>query len=555
MGILDLLREQAARGGYGMPWQYPLTPQQRIDQGFSQSFGVPQTPQQRIDSGFSALNPWMAGVSPSPGGQFSPPDMSPNERVSQGFGALPEESSGILPGMPVSLAAPNPMSSAPGQRPQDLPWNNQGAPGLNGDVLLALAGGFLSGNPGAGFTPAAQISARERELATRRGEENTTQKALYEAALKAGANTTQALAYARSPTETLALTPKPVETGTDVFGQKFFAQPQPFTGQLKPMTGTGGGGAGGALGGAVNPGALAPGVAKYDPTLSGDEYLNQFSPDYKAAIKSYINGDAIPTGNPRIQSIWNQAKLFAKTYGDNTGIPINEGTYAAKRNMQLELTKSNQGSMGGILSNGASTLGHLGNLSDSMVALDNYKGSDVPGGGRVGQAQNLFKNVIAPTPETLGAINKVNGQALKYGEESTKFYSATGGGVQERTAALKTAKSNTAVGSEQAGFLEGELELLQTRLAEKERQVMNSGLPDEVLKKHLPSQNPVVQAEIAKIKNNIAILRGQAQGQEKTAPASEVPAPAIDMLKKNPSLADQFDAKYGPGRARKILQQ
>jgi hypothetical protein len=36
---------------------------------------------------------------------------------------------------------------------------------------------------------------------------------------------------------------------------------------------------------------------------------------------------------------------------------------------------------------------------------------------------------------------------------------------------------------------------------------------------------------------------------------SNIPAPAIDALKKNPSLADQFDQKYGKGASAKYLQK
>ena len=37
------------------------------------------------------------------------------------------------------------------------------------------------------------------------------------------------------------------------------------------------------------------------------------------------------------------------------------------------------------------------------------------------------------------------------------------------------------------------------------------------------------------------------------AARSSVPPGAIDMLRKDPSLAAQFDAKYGPGTAKQIL--
>lgn len=279
-----------------------------------------------------------------------------------------------------------------------------------------------------------------------------------------------------------------------------------------------------AIGGPGTPDAavLAPGV-KYDPAKTGQDYFDQFSPDVKAAAKSYINGDAMPVGNPRLKTIWDYAKTVAQRYSQEIGQPYTDNEYNAKRKMMTDLASSGPSSIGGILSNGKSAFGHLANLSDKFVDLGNFSGPSVIGGGHIGTAGNYIGNTLLPSPETKAKITAAEDNALKYGAEATKFYAGTGGGVQERMHALKETDAKTTTALQQAAFLETEKQLMLERIHQKEAQV-RSVMGDDFLKRK-PIMDADVQKTIAKIDENIAKLRG-------TAPAAApVTVKTIDEAK------------------------
>lgn len=182
--------------------------------------------------------------------------------------------------------------------------------------------------------------------------------------------------------------------------------------------------------------------------------------------------------------------------------------FKAKSVLRADLAKSSPNSMGGILSNGKSAFGHLATLSDNLADLGNANGPDFPGGGHVATVGNYVGNAMFPTSDTKAKIVGVNDNALKYGQESTKFYAGTGGGEGERMAALQTLNPKTMSGQEQAAFLRVEKDLMIERMRQKERQVRET-LGDEHLSKK-PIFDSDLQASIKKIDANIAKLTGKA---------------------------------------------
>lgn len=185
--------------------------------------------------------------------------------------------------------------------------------------------------------------------------------------------------------------------------------------------------------------------------------------------------------------------------------------WSKKSKMQTDLSGSGPSSMGGILSNGKSAFGHLANLSDNFVKLGSINGPDILGGGAMAKAGNYIGSV-AGTSDTHAKIQAVTDNALKYGQESTKFYSGTGGGAEERMHAMKELNPTTTSGKEQAAFLATEKELMVERIRQKEAQVR------EVLGQEHLDKKPVMtddlKAQIAKIDANIAVLRGEAKPSE-----------------------------------------
>lgn len=293
--------------------------------------------------------------------------------------------------------------------------------------------------------------------------------------------------------------PKVVQTGESPLGKTF--QLQSAGGKFSDIPNGGGGGN-------VGMSLLGPGIKQMDPSLQGDAYMQQFGPEVQAAAKAYINGDVMPTGNPRQQGIGNFAKTVAQKWGADTGQPVSDITYAQKRKMQVDMASSGNSSMGGILANGKSAFAHLADTSDKLADLGNYS-SDIPiVGGAAATFGNYVGNKITPTSDTKGKLAAANDALGHYGQESTKFYAGSGGGVEERQRALKDANPTSASGAEQAAYLETEKGLMLDRLQQKENQIRET-MGDGFLQAH-PVMTKELQGTIQRIDANIAKLRGQA---------------------------------------------
>src|SRR6185312_12631835 len=158
--------------------------------------------------------------------------------------------------------------------------------------------------------------------------------ATYQSLVKSGVPEPTARAAALNPELLKTIAPeyfggyKVVQTGESPLGKQFAVQGPggkfyPIGGDSGPGSVAGGGSASGV--GTMN--LLAPGVKQFNASLSGDDYLNQFGPEVKAAVKAYMNGDVLPSGNPRSQGIATLAKTVAQKYGQDMGIPVSDATY------------------------------------------------------------------------------------------------------------------------------------------------------------------------------------------------------------------------------------
>lgn len=460
------------------------------------------------------------------------------------FGSMGGVPFPIMPGGPAQ--GPTTMDlSAQSQQPQMPPQQmQQPAPMLptspaqpqSSDLLQRLQAGATNfttgGNPIAGLLNSiAGFSTGQRT--DRMGMMLAQQQATAQALQKSGVPAPLSVAAALNPDVLKQIAPeyfggyKLVQTGESPVGKTFMLQGP--GGKLYPIGGTsgpgaisdgsGGGGSSGGIPGVGNTGMLASGVKQYNPNLSGEEYLAQFSPELQAAAKAYMNGDVMPTGNPRQQGIVTLAKTIAQKYGQDMGIPVNDQTFAEKRKMQTEIASSGQGTMGGILSNGKSAFEHLLNYSNKLAELNNASGPEVPGGGHLGTATNFVTNSLFPSPDTKAKIASVNDNGLRYGQESTKFYSATGGGEAERMNALRENNAKTTTAAEQAGFLQTEKELMLGRLRQKEAQIRNT-LGQDYLNRH-PVFDKNLQDMLDGIDKNIAQLRGQTPPSSSPAQTSK----------------------------------
>lgn len=256
--------------------------------------------------------------------------------------------------------------------------------------------------------------------------------------------------------------------------------------------------------GAKQPGGLFDNI---DSTKTGKQYLAQFPPEIQASVMDYLNGQKMPTGNPRRQDV---VRTIASKVGAEIGLPADDAAFAERRKMRTDMGSSSPTSLGGILSNGKSAFNHLADASDRMSALGNYNGPNVPGGAYIGAAGNYVGNTVGATPDTAAKITGITDNLMKYGQEGTKFYAGTGGGEGERMAAVRAMDPTQASSKQMAEFLETEKGLMLDRLTQKENQV-RSTLGQDYLDKH-PVRTPDVEENIKRIDANIAKLGGSQSG-------------------------------------------
>lgn len=288
--------------------------------------------------------------------------------------------------------------------------------------------------------------------------------------------------------------PELKETGSDpITGQKTFQVFDPKTQTMRPVADPGGEQA------QPQSGFLAPGVKSIDRTLSGDDYLNQFGPEVQAAVKSYIRGDVMPTGNARKDSIATQAKTIAQKYGQDMGIPVSDATYSQRRTYQSQLGSNSPSSAGGQAKAFNQGIEHMGHLADTLEKLDNSNGLGIP---MVANAVNAVRQGVSTDQSAISDKASSIGQTLA-GEVGKLFSGSAGGGVHERELTrerFSTVKSKPQL----AAALEGTLEMMRgglTALEQRRDEVMgqNSGIR---------FVNPETEAKIAKIQEAIDRLKG-----------------------------------------------
>lgn len=425
------------------------------------------------------------------------------------FPAQQPEQQGIPPNaQPAMAQPPRPMPQVPSS-----PLAPASEPGV-GDRLNAGLQGFVNSGgplPAIGNLISGLMTGQRNDPA---GVAQNSIDSTYRALKASGVPEPVARAAALNPTilSTVATNyfdtkPQFTKIGQDVYGNEKYGFVRPNQMSVVPADASGGAGASGSVG-------------NIDQSKTGDEYLAQFPQDIQASVKAYMNGDVMPTGNARKGST-ELIKRVALKYGQDLGIPVSDSIYNSKRKMQMDIGSSSPNSMGGILSNGKSAFAHLGELSDKAVDLGNYSLNGLPGGGAMANAANAVTNAFGDS-STLGRIKGFQDNALKYGQEATKFYAGTGGGEAERMNTLNTLNPKQASGPELASYLETERSLMMDRLRQKESQVRDV-MGDGYLQAH-PVVTSDLKSSIAKIDANIAKLRSGAAPDAAPAPAAQAPA-------------------------------
>lgn len=486
-GISGLMAQGA--GGQGTP--FSLAPQRP---GVPPSLAVAQAmtappPQAPQPPQGAPMPPPGAAPPPAPPPTAPPQtndeDTPPNAAPTQGRGPAP-----------MGIAGP----PAPTPEPSFMDKLSSGMKSIS-PALLGV-GAALQGDMGA---TTRSMLKEQQALAEQTQTQNLTAKAL----LAKGVDPTTVAAAVRQPEMLKALVAdqfgkskyKVQKTGQDEFGNEQYSvinendatDVRPFVnGKLGPKAGEGTDTSPTSSGG-----YLQPGVKAVDRTLTGDDYLKQYSPEVQAAVKNYLSGETMPTANPRKGWVQN-IKSIAQKYAGDIGVPADDATFGARRTMRNDLAKSSPGSIGGQIGIGNTALGHLADMAKQATGLGNV---DV---GLAGPS-HVLNDIRGMTSAQAAKMEALKGAAQHYGQEVTKFYSGSPGGEAERNRFLATV-DGAKTPQELAAVIETEAALMKDRIKSLESNIRTT-LGDEATKK-FPVVRPEGHAAIEQIDANVSKLRG-----------------------------------------------
>lgn len=395
-------------------------------------------------------------------------------------------------------------------------------------TLLAMAGG-LAGAPslGTGLGRAFQAAGPAQRLDVAQNNMNMTAKAL----IAKGLPPDIANAAATNPDMLKQLLPQ-------LFGAKQFQHVtakgplgediplvfDPAVGKYRHADGTPygeSGGTGGAGGASVQ--LLAPGV-KYDPTLTGDAHVDQFSPEVKAAIKSYIAGDTMPSGNPRMKSIADFAKTQAQRWGAETGNPVSDALYSQRRTYRQQLGSNSPNSAGGQAKSFNQGISHMSELAETLQALKNKDPIGVP---KVAEYANRARQWFDTEQAAVADKARSIGQTVA-GEVGKLFSGSAGGGVHERE--LTRDRFDTVKSPKQlAAALEATLAMMHgglTALESRRDEVLGPGNDVNFTSKE-------TKANITKIEDIISQLKGKTQPKTEGGAAPGAAPKEADLVRQN----------------------
>lgn len=432
------------------------------------------------------LPPWLSEMASAGPSKAGPPQMAPTMPTPIDPAALPPNATPTIgaapPGLPLPDNVPPPV---PFTQPQNaapaVTTSQPGAPPAPGSTSLldrlSAASHNLGASPGlpgifdaiSGASTGQRMDPVGRQLAA----ENQTVSAL----VKKGIDPDMASAIAKNPTLLQQIVPqlfgpKKYEhvMMKDAFGNEVPLSYDSSTGkyigaggQSSSLINGGTGAPGGASGVPEQSGFYAKGVTSINHDLQGDSYLNQFAPEVQAGVKNYLAGKTLTTGNAR-QGFTQTVKTIAQKYGSDIGMPADDIAINGRRQMTTDLSKGTPGSLGGQITFGGTSLGHLADVAEKATKLNNVSGFGIA------PLAALANNVRGLTTDQAAKVNETSGAVQHYGQEITKFYTGSPGGEAERMRFLKTidtAKSPQEI----AGAIRTERDLIPDRLRQVEQQI------------------------------------------------------------------------------------
>lgn len=418
-------------------------------------------------------------------------------------------------------------------------------------TLLAMAGG-LAGAPsiGTGISRAFTAAVPAQQFDIAQHNQNMTARAL----VAKGLDPKIAEAAATNPEILKELIPRlfgakqwQVTETTDAFGQKRPILYDPVTGATKRLDLSGSQGAAPAGAPAVSsPGSAGVrmsmdnfDMSRVDPNLRGWDYVKQYPQEVEAAVRDYMSGGVMPTGNPRNNGIATMAKTVAQKVAMDLGEPglADDTNYPARRQMATDLSRGQPGSLGGQITFGGTSLGHLADVAEKAVSLGNVNGFGV---APVARWTNWARGL---TTDQAQKVNDVQGAIQHYGQEITKFYTGSPGGEAERMRFLNTIDTSKSA-KEIAGAIRAERDLIPDRLNQIKSQIADR-LGQHEADKQLSRVN--LNEVVGRINASLAKLDpdGPEAKMMGAAGAPAGPAPAAPAPPKSGEVRDGYRFKGG----------
>jgi hypothetical protein len=237
----------------------------------------------------------------------------------------------------------------------------------------------------------------------------------------------------------------------------------------------------------------------------------------------------MPTGNPRRSDIIRQV---AGKYGADIGVPADDASFGARRTMLNDLQKTTPGSIGGQITSLRTAANHLATMAQDAEDLGNVD----MGNSWLSRGVNTIRGL---STEQAAKMEKLKNDALRYGQEITKFYSGSPGGEAERQhflEALDAAKSP----KELAAVIDAERQLIPGRGEELQNRINNTLGPRlaEKYRVHSPESEHSIQEAGDVVKR----MRGDPDAPPKPGKKGEAAKATAPAAPKQISTKAEYDA-------------